>query len=366
MSQPRVTVGFCLAHLKTGGIERNVVRLIAPLEQRGVSSVLFLQHKTGDLMRAVPDGVKIIDLGGKGMMGTTRALRTALAEAPVDVLYTATNALNIAALRATNGMAQPPATVVGEHIPLEPFLASRKAPWLRRALMRWTYPRASAFVAPATPLIAEHEALLGTHCPPTQVLPNPVVTEIAAPKAQPEQVRNIVSLGRLTPEKDFDLALQAFAKTRAARPQATLTLWGEGPERAALEARIKALGLENHVTLPGVTDDVAGVLSSADLFLCTSKVEGFGNAIVEAQAAGVPVLSVDCPYGPRILLQDGKAGCLVASRDAEGLADAIISFGSDANARDKAAEAAREVAARYTIDASAEAHAEFFKDISRG
>ncbi len=356
-----LTVGFCLAHLDTGGVERNTVRLLAPLRARGIRTVLFLQHLRGDLLRALPEGQAVVDLGGRGMLGTSRALAKAWRRHPVDVLYTATNALNIAALLAARQSLRAPRIVVGEHIPLGPFLDSRKRPGQRRALMRALYGRAAAVVAPTQPILDEHRALLGRRCPPCHVLPNPAIDALAAPRPQPAQARRFVSLGRLSPDKDFALALRAFGVHLRSDPAAHLTLWGQGEERDALMALARELQITRNLSMPGVTRDVPRALAQADLFLCSSQVEGFGNAIVEAQAAGVPVLSVDCPFGPRLLLQGGQAGRLIDSRDPETLGRALSDFAADPDARTQAAEKARDAAATYTVEASAEAHAALFR-----
>lgn len=365
MTQSGLTVGFCLAHLRTGGVERNVVRLLSPLRERGIQARLFLQHVDGELLADLPDGTTVVDLGGRGMLGTSRRLARVLRRDPVDVLYTATNALNIAALLAARQMSKPPRVVVGEHIPLGHFLATRKRPWLRRGLMRWLYPGAAGFAAPTLPLIDEHRSLLGGRCPPCQVLPNPVVDHGTSPRLQPAEARRIVSVGRLSPDKDFALALRAFAVLLRTRPDAHLTLWGQGEERDALMGLARELGISRNLSMPGVTRDVPGALARADLFLCTSQVEGFGNAIVEAQAAGVPVLSVDCPVGPRLLLRDGQAGRLVETRDPEALGAQLADFLQDQQARQSAADAGHAVAAQYTIDGSADAHAAYFRTLSR-
>lgn len=353
-----------LPHLRTGGIETGLVRLAPELVDRDLSVRFVLQDGTGELRQNIPAGIEVIALNRGGMWRSARAYAALLRDSPCDIVYSATNALNVAQLLAGRLLgAQAPRCVVGEHIPLQAFLATRKQPWMRRMIMRATYPAATALVAPTQNILDEHVTLIGTRCPPGTVLPNPVIRALTPAPALPKRARHFVSLGRLSPEKGFDLALQMMAAYRAHDPQARLTIYGEGPERAALEALRDQLGLSDMVALPGRTNDVARALSQADLFLCSSHVEGFGNAIVEAQAAGVPVLSVDCPFGPRILLQDGAAGCLIDSRDPDRLAQALHSFASDPEARKTAQTKAQDIAGRYTITASADAHATFFKDL---
>lgn len=364
---PMIRLGICLPHLRMGGIEKGLVALLAPLMAQGIVVTLYLQRAEGVLLSQVPDKVRVVDCDAGGVWMTSRALATDLRDNPADILLAATNALNIAVLLAARRLGRrAPRVVLGEHIPIAAFLKTRKRPWLRRGLMRWLYPRAAALVAPCAPLIDEHRALLGARCPVGVVLPNPVTDRIAPDRPLPQRARHCVSLGRLAPEKDFALAIQAFAHVVARDPKARLTIYGDGPQRSALEALVNALNLNGQVTLPGHTGDVAAALAAADLYLCTSALEGFGNAIVEAQAAGVPVVSVDCPFGPRLLLRGGDAGLLVTSRDAAELGHAITLFATDARARSAAAMEGRKVAQGYTIDASVYAHVAFLRQIMAG
>lgn len=353
-----------LPHLRTGGIESGLVRLAPELLARGFTVRFVLQSGDGELRDALPAQVNVVALNAGGMLATARAYASLLRKKPSDVVYSATNALNVSQLLAARLLgSKAPVAVIGEHIPLSVFLASRKRPWLRRALMRLLYPRASAIVAPTQNIIAEHQELIGTHCPSGTVLPNPVVQDVQHAPELSEQARYFVSLGRLSAEKGFDLALHMMAEYRAYDANARMTIYGEGPELPALEALRDSLGMGACVSFPGRTEDVGAALAEADLFFCTSHAEGFGNAIVEAQAAGVPVFSVDCPFGPRLLLQDGAAGCLVESRDAGVLADALSEFARNKSRRTAAQSAAQDVARVYTVAASADAHAAFFRGL---
>ncbi len=109
----------------------------------------------------------------------------------------------------------------------------------------------------------------------------------------------------------------------AAVPDATLDIYGEGPERDRLQALIDELGLGAHVALRGHTDAAARVLREAMAYLSTSAYEGQGLSIVEALADGCPVVSYDAPYGPRELLAQG-GGILVPDGDEAALADALV------------------------------------------
>jgi len=362
---PRLDV--FLPHLKTGGIEVGLVRLAPALLDREISLRFVLQQGTGELRARLPEGVQTIALDARNMPAAARSYAAVLRGAPCDIVYSATNATNVAQLLAGRLLGRAaPLAIVGEHIPLDRFLQTRKRPGLRRWIMRRTYPGATAVVAPVPDILDEHRVLLGRKCPPTTVLPNPVIDAVTALPPLAQTARRFVAIGRLSPEKGFDLALRVMAAYRAHDPQAHLMIYGEGSDRPRLEALLQELDLAGTVTLAGRTDDVPTALAAADLFLCTSHVEGFGNAIVEAQAAGVPVASVDCPFGPRLLLREGRAGLLLRDRDAAGIAKALHHFAGDTAGRFTAQQAGQAVAADYTLTRSADAHAALFHELAGG
>ena len=207
--------------------------------------------------------------------------------------------------------------------------------------------------------------MLGPSAPPYVYLPNPVVDQVGALRAPSQSGRHIVSVGRLAPEKRFDLLIRAFAMLRNNLPDARLTIYGEGAERPALEALIAKHRLEGVVSLPGYTSNLDKVHRSADIFVCTSRREGLGNAIIEAMARGVPVVSVDCPFGPKRLLRGGLVGRLVDDHSPTAIAEAMSHVLADQHLRAGFVEAGLEVARDYqTAEAVAAYQAAFDRALS--
>ncbi len=186
------------------------------------------------------------------------------------------------------------------------------------------------------------------------IIPNPVVRQGDSDShgAASLKFENpfIVAMGRLAEEKQYDLLLRAFASLKDRYPQWTLIILGEGPLRSKLEALRDALGLTTRVFLPGRVKAPHGVLAAADLFVMTSRLEGFPNALCEAMACGLPVISTDCPSGPREIIRDGLDGILVAPGDVEELAAAMGLLMTDEAKRKELAARAPEITTRFGLE----------------
>lgn len=160
---------------------------------------------------------------------------------------------------------------------------------------------------------------------------NPVITPALFEQAKeavehpwfaPGQPPVVLSAGRLCEQKDFPTLLRAFAQVRA-HTRSRLVILGEGPERLSLERMASDLGLRASVLLPGFVANPYAYMARAATYVLSSKWEGLPTVLIEALACGAPVVSTDCPSGPREILQDGKYGRLVPVGDADALAQAI-------------------------------------------
>lgn len=174
-----------------------------------------------------------------------------------------------------------------------------------------------------------------------------------------------VYLGRLAPEKGVDLLVGCWPRVLEAIPSARLTLWGDGPERAALEAEVKRLGLGEAVSMPGATSEPIQALREADLFVLPSREEGMSIALLEAMGLGVPLVASSIP-GNRKLVADFKQGRLFPSGDEAGLARTILEQWSDYDRAFHMARAARSlVEQKYSIRSVARKHVKLFEGLLR-
>lgn len=214
----------------------------------------------------------------------------------------------------------------------------------QRLAERILYPRLGRLVV-QTGAAAEwaHEALgLGQ----VSVLPNPV--RIPPDAAAPEVSNTAVAVGRLIPSKGHGTVLQAFAAIDA--PDWRLTIVGQGPQRESLERRARVLGVADRVHLPGWQADVEEVLRRSGVFVSASRIEGFPNALLEAMAAGLPCVVMDCPSGPSDLVTHGITGFLVPVDDQDMLQQRLGLLLRDPGLRKQMGAAARQAAEHYRLD----------------
>lgn len=168
-----------------------------------------------------------------------------------------------------------------------------------------------------------------------------------------EKTYRVLAVGRLEKQKNYPLMLEAFADFHEKYPNSSLTIYGEGAERKELEAWICERGLEKCICLPGISDHIRECMEQADLFLMSSVYEGMPNALMEAMAMGLPVISTDCPCGgPAYLIENGRNGFLVPLGDGakECFAEMMGRLYEDAELAETIAEAAREITVTQAPD----------------
>jgi glycosyltransferase involved in cell wall biosynthesis len=198
-------------------------------------------------------------------------------------------------------------------------------------LVGWVYRQAEAIVAVSQGVADDLSATAGLPRERITSIYNPVVTPglaalAAAPAPHPWLEDGgppvIVAAGRMVPEKNFPLLIEAFARLRRTR-LARLQILGEGEQRGELEALASQLGIAADVALPGFVANPYAAFARAALFVLSSDYEGLGNVVIEALACGCPVVSTDCPSGPAEILDNGRYGELVPVGDAAALSAAM-------------------------------------------
>ncbi len=153
-------------------------------------------------------------------------------------------------------------------------------------------------------------------------IPNPVTIQHGS--AADLNSEKVLAVGRLVPEKGFDLLLQAWAEVLPLCSQWTLRIVGSGSDNQKLQMQAEALGIRHGVEFVPNTSDMASEYLRAALFVCSSRFEGFGLVLVEAKSFGLPIISFDCPCGPSDIVCDEIDGLLVPADDTRALALAMM------------------------------------------
>ncbi|HEV2746189.1 MAG TPA: glycosyltransferase [Allosphingosinicella sp.] len=366
MTDVPLRLAFILPHFHPGGAERVVLNLLRQLDRGRFAPHLFLARAEGAFLDKVPADVPVTTLGERRARHLPGAIRRALRANRIEAAYAATNAVNLALLASAVGGKASALRIVSEHTSPAPYLAEAKHRRLRRLLMRHLYPRAAAIAVPTEGIAAELKAALARPDLPTLVLPNPVTDRIAARKPAPDGARpRLVAAGRLVPAKGFDLLIEAAAMLDARGLDFELAIFGDGPERDYLADLIGQLELGGKVRLAGATAELERELARADLFVLSSRREGFGNVIVEAMAAGAPVLATACD-GPRSLIRDGENGFLAPPDSAAGLAAVLEKLLRSPHRRAAVVAAAAETARGYEVAAATAAFERALLDLVGG
>jgi glycosyltransferase involved in cell wall biosynthesis len=178
------------------------------------------------------------------------------------------------------------------------------------------------------------------------VIPN--AAELPAAAEPRRSGRTLTAVGRLVPQKGFDLLLEAFAEIAPRHPDWLLLIWGEGPDRQALEAQRDRLGLADRVLMPGISKSPGSWIETADIFVLSSRYEGWGIVLLEAMAAGLPAVSFDCEFGPREMIRDGVDGLIAPAENVPALAATLDRLMADAPLRARLGAAARQSSERFT------------------
>lgn len=304
-----------------GGAQRVMVNLAQALARRGIETVLVTSFQR-DKEYPLDESVRRICLENKPIkqsqlrrnISRILKLRRICREEKPDVVLSFMGEPNFRTVIATRGL--PVKTVVSvRNDPQQEYSGK-----VRRLVGKKLLPLADGCVFQTRDAQTWFPELLQKK---SAIIYNPVKTEFFHLQRMPVP-GEIVTVGRLEPQKNHALLIDAFSQLQNHFPQATLKIYGEGSLHQQLERKISELGLVGKVRLMGATNDVPAALQTASLFVLSSDFEGMPNALMEAMAAGVPCISTDCPCGgPRELFGTELADSLIPCKDESALVAAI-------------------------------------------
>jgi glycosyltransferase involved in cell wall biosynthesis len=339
-----------------GGAERVAAVLSAAWAQRDDTVTLVPTYsKHGGCFFPISEKVRMIYLADRvkhsplrriSYAARMRELRKIFVEEQPDVIVSFLFNVNVNVILASRGLHIP--VIACEHN--DPAADGRPLLW--KLLCRLMYPRATALTFLSQSMATPFEKIRAGDTPCIAVVPNPIPDEllgIARPQ-RAEGRKRLISVGRLQPQKHFELLIETFAKVADDFDDWDLWIWGEGSERPMLTQRIAELNLSDRVFLPGSTQAAWHEMAAADAFVLSSRFEGMPVALMESMALGVPAVAFDCPSGPRELMRDGQDGLLIPPGDAAALATALRRLLSDEVLREElGVKGARSIRDRYSV-----------------
>lgn len=342
MSESVVRVGFVLPSLGGGGAERSTLTTAAAWPERE-NAVLIVAEDTGHYRETAREATAVASLDTPATirhpLRFARSLKNIVRKYDLNALVSNGFGLNqlVVTARELSSM-QDVAVVLVERNNTLAKIANRQQTRLRKstviAFTRWSYPRADAIVGISAGVSTDLQRLLGETRRPVQTIHNPIDVEAirSAVEARPpvplaEDFRRlprpiVISVGRLTPAKAHSDLLAAFAQLPP-RQAGTLAILGEGPLRDDIVRDAARLGITSRLWMPGFVENPWWYMARSDVFALSSHWEGFARVLLEAVACGIPVVSTDCPSGPRELLGSIASARLVPVGDSLQLAQAI-------------------------------------------
>lgn len=347
MSTAHRQIALVITTMGCGGAERVMAALANHLADAGLGVALHVLNEPEVLARLRP-AIEVrafaSDQGaparGVRPWQRVRWLRRQLTQRPCDLVVSFVDVANVLTLLAVRGLCLP--VVVAERTSPRRHRMPPLYACLRRVLYRW----AARLVVQTDETAAWGRRRVAPER--VVVLPNPVwPSQPPGRLAELPAGPRLVAMGRLVALKRFDLLIEVFAPLAERLPEWSLVILGDGPERARLERLVEVSGLAGRVRLPGEVRDPASWLTGSDVFVLTSRYEGFPNALCEAMACGLPAVAFDCPTGPSEIIRNGVDGVLVPDGDRAALAIALERLMREEGERGRLAVRAPEVVERF-------------------
>lgn len=347
-------IALFIYSLRGGGAQHRTLTLANGFAERGHAVDLVVVSTNGNAGITLHSGVRVIaleqdwhhlferlnrriNLRGLLTASAIPALARYLRNERPDVLLSGASHVNLVAIFARRfSRTNVPLVLRASNYPSANLhewpLFQQAIPRLLRYTLGVVYPWADHIIAVSKGVARDVQRLTSLPDERVTTIYNPVVGPyIARLAAEPvdhawtadAHVPLILAVGRLTVQKDYPTLIRAFARIRAGRA-AHLVILGEGRQRGKLEKLVRELGLDADVAFLGHTDNPFAWMSKAAMLVLSSAWEGLPGVLIEALACGCPVVSTDCPSGPREILEDGMIGPLVSVHDDHMLASAIL------------------------------------------
>jgi glycosyltransferase involved in cell wall biosynthesis len=363
--------------LAGGGAERTVVNLVQHLPTEGNTITLVLvrdavhAHQNHVLLDEIPKHVEVRWIERKmrlrSVAGIALDLTAIVRHHRPAVVFSTRHWANIIAIYAVKRQPRRlrPAIVIRE----SNHRSAQGLGLFWRCLIRWMYRDADKIIALSHGVAKDLTTRFDVPRNIVNVIHNPVDIEQIECRARTGQLSGtdpfcdltVISVGRLAAQKDHATLIKAFAIVRQ-RIKCRLVIVGQGPEEDALRALCARLGRSEDVTFTGFRRNPYPLIQAADLFVLSSRFEGFGHVIAEAMVLNTAVISTDCPSGPSEIITDGEDGMLVSVGCPEEMADVIEGLLNNPRRRRLLADRAKETVERFRSETIAVRYQRAFEE----
>lgn len=263
--------------------------------------------------------------------------------------------------------------IVSPRGPSTEYLRHFEHKFLRKAYLKWIFGFLCRYAdgIVVSSMGMKKECIRDYHAIPdrVEVIPNSIDVNDIKTKAEeeldidmPAEFKFISTSGRLEREKNIPILLKAFSKLRK-KENVKLFVIGDGSERRNLEKLSHELDIREDVIFAGYQNNPYKFIRRSDIFVHTCLFEGFANVIIEAMACKVPVIAVNCPYGPRDIIKHGENGFLVPMDDEKALIDVLLMLANNKELRDFIAEKGFERAMDFSVKKMVDGYHRFFDKV---
>lgn len=346
---------FIITPTLDGGVGRIVANIAKGLSD-DFKITLLVPMLSGDFFGSVPENVEIHSFGKRRISSCTMPLIKLFKKSKPDMILSLSFHTNIVSIISRIGAGLSKSRcIISEHINLRQSLKS--IPILKRVIMKTLififYRFAGSYIAVSKGAKESMSKISGVHISKINVIYNPVIDE-SFYRASEEKVEHpfftnkegpvIVTVGRLDYQKDIETLLKSFSYLPR-EYKARLIICGDGPLKSELKSRAQTLGVLQNIDFLGFVKNPLPYVKNSNLFVLSSIYEGLPTVLIEALALGVPIVSTDCPDGPKEILDNGRYGLLVPVSDPYDLRESIES----ALKENKIPKADKEYIERFTV-----------------